>query len=118
VERVGRYKVRDASAGVLHCTSEDCGNVEMPPEDLARCRRRAAALVLRRTSSTQAAVLKYARHALGMNQEQLAERLGCRKETVSRWETGGLRLPPAERLAIVALLEGVDRADAPELMES
>jgi DNA-binding transcriptional regulator YiaG len=118
VERVGRYKVRDASAGIVQCTGEECGNVEMSPEELARCRRRAAALVLRRTSSMQPAVLKYARHALGMNQEQLAEHLGCRKETVSRWETGGLRLPPAERLAIVALLEDVDRTDAPELMET
>lgn len=118
MERVGRYKVRDASAGLLQCTGEECGHVEMPPEDLARCRRRAAALVLRRTSSTQAAVLKYARHALDMNQEQLAARLGCRKETVSRWETGGLRLPAAERLAIVALLEDIDRTDAPELLLS
>jgi DNA-binding transcriptional regulator YiaG len=89
----------------------------MPAEELARCRRRAAALVLRRTSTVQGAVLKYARSALGMNQTQLAEQLGCRKETVSRWETGALRIQQAERLAIVALLEGVDQSGAPELID-
>jgi DNA-binding transcriptional regulator YiaG len=117
VERVGRYKVRDATAAVLECTGKDCGNVEMPAEELARCRRRAAALVLRRTSTAQGAVLKYARSALGFTQTQLAEELGCRKETVSRWETGALRILQAERLAIVALLEGVDQTGAPELIE-
>ena len=117
VERVGRYKVRDATAGVLQCTGSDCGNVVMPAEELARCRRRAAALVLRRTSTVQGAVIKCARSALGMSQTQLADQLECRRETVTRWETGALRIPQAERLAIVALLEGVDQTGAPELIE-
>ncbi len=117
VERVGRYKVRDATAGVLECTGKDCGNVETPAEELARCRRRAAALVLRRTSTVHGAVLKYARSALGMSQTQLAGELGCRKETVCRWETGALRIQQAERLAIVALLEGLGQTDIPELIE-
>ena len=56
--------------------------------------------------------------ALGMTQTQLADQLGCRKETLSRWETGALRILQAERLAIVALLEGVDQKDAPELIEA
>jgi DNA-binding transcriptional regulator YiaG len=116
VERVGRYKVRDATAAVLECTGRDCGNVEMLAEEVARCRRRAAALVLRRTSTVQGAVLRYARQALGMTQAQLAERLECRNETVSRWETGALRILQAERLAIVALLEGVDQTGAPEML--
>ena len=109
--------MRDTTAGVLQCTGDECGNIEMPAEEVARCRRRAAALVLRRTSTVQGVVLKYARSALGMNQTQLADQLGCRMETVSRWETGALRIQQAERLAIVALLEGVDQTGAPELID-
>jgi DNA-binding transcriptional regulator YiaG len=89
----------------------------MPAEELARCKRRAAALVLRRTSTVQGSVIKYARGALAMSQTQLAEQLECRRETVTRWETGALRILQAERLAIVALLEGVDQTDAPELID-
>ena len=41
---------------------------------------------------------KTARKSLGMSQEQLAERLGITRRTVSAWETSG---PPA--VAVLAL---------------
>jgi len=52
-----------------------------------------------------------------MSQTQLAGQLECRRETVTRWETGALQILQAERLAIVALLEGVDQTGAPELID-
>lgn len=45
-----------------------------------------------------------------MRQTQLAARIGCRPETLSRWETGEMPTPRAEQLAMVAILDAVDPA--------
>ena len=44
---------------------------------------------------TFAAQLKQARHAAGLSQSQLAEKLGVSVQTIKNWEVGR-REPPAE----------------------
>ena len=108
VEKVGRYKVNDATAFVLQCNDEKCGEVELTLAELAGYQRRAAAIVLRDAKEVDGAVVKYARKALGMKQTVLAEHIGCRPETLSRWETGEATMQRAEQLAIVAILDAVE----------
>ena len=45
--------------------------------------------------------IKQARDAAGLTQEDLADRVGVGTAMVSRWE-GGLRLPPVDRLVLIA----------------
>lgn len=45
--------------------------------------------------------IKQARDAAGLTQEALANRVGVGSAMVSRWE-GGLRLPPVDRLVLIA----------------
>jgi len=45
--------------------------------------------------------IKQARDAAGLTQEALADRVGVGAAMVSRWE-GGLRLPPVDRLVLIA----------------
>lgn len=61
------------------------------------------------------AVLRQARHEAGLNQEQLAERLGVRQEWISRYEVGERRLDVVELADIaraigIPLLEVLERA--------
>lgn len=61
------------------------------------------------------AVLRQARHEAGLNQEQLAARLGVRQEWISRYEVGERRLDVIEladvtRAIGIPLLEVLDRA--------
>lgn len=44
--------------------------------------------------------LRRRRHALGLSQQKLAERLGVAKMTVSRWERGTLRIEHPRLLAL------------------
>jgi len=107
-EKVGKYKVNDATGHAMQCRK--CGDVELTLNELAGYQRRAAALVLREAADVDGAMVKYARKALGMKQTELAERIGCAAETVSRWETGALLIARPEQLAIVAILDGVELA--------
>ena len=50
------------------------------------------------------------RARLGLSQEELANRLGTNKSTVSRWESGDARLP-AERLESIAAALGTSASD-------
>lgn len=112
VEQVGRFTVNDATAMAWQC--EACGEANITLEALAGYERRAAAVVLRDASDVDGAVVKYARKALGMKQADLADRIGCQAETLSRYETGAAPVPPGIRLAIVAILDGVERAGSLE----
>jgi DNA-binding transcriptional regulator YiaG len=106
-EKVGKNSVTDATAFAWQCPG--CGEVDMTLDELAGYQRRAAAIVLREAKDIEGAV-KYARKAIGMKQSELAERLGVATETLSRYETGAAEVPPGVRLAIVAVLEGVENA--------
>ena len=112
VEKVGLYSVNDGTAFAWQC--ENCGEVDLTLEQLAGYQRRAAAIVLRDAKEVDGAVVKYARRALGMKQADLAEQIGCRAETLSRWETGDQTMPRAEQLAIVAVLDAVGVAGSLE----
>jgi DNA-binding transcriptional regulator YiaG len=114
VEKVGRYKVNDATAFAWQCEDQKCGEVELTLDQLAGYQRRAAAIVLREAKEIDGPVVKYARRALGMKQTELAEHLDCRPETLSRWETGDAPIPRAEQLAIVAILDAVELAGSLE----
>lgn len=114
VEKVGRYKVNDGTAFAWQCENEKCGDVELTLDGLAGYQRRAAAIVLRDAKEVDGAVVRYARRALGMKQADLAEHIGCRPETLSRWETGEAAMPRAEQLAIVAILDAVELAGSLE----
>ena len=107
-EKVGQYAVTDSTGVVRVC--EDCDDVPLTLEVLASYQRRAAALVLREAKAIDGRVIKYARKALGLKQTELAEEIGCAAETLSRYETDSKDLPKAERLAIVAILDGVEQA--------
>jgi DNA-binding transcriptional regulator YiaG len=110
MEKVGKYKVKDVTSFAMRCTEEKCGEVELTLSQLAGYQRRAAAVVLREAPEVDGSVVKYARRALGMKQADLADHIGCAAETLSRWETGSLKIPRAEQLAIVAVLDGVELA--------
>jgi len=107
VEQVGRFTVTDATGMAWQC--EACGEADITIDALAGYERRAAALVLRDAPDVNGAVVKYARKAIGMKQTELAERIGCQAETLSRYETDSLPVPRNMRLAIVAILDGVER---------
>ncbi len=106
-QRVGSVAVHDATAFAWQC--KKCGEVDIPLEDLAGYERRAAALVLRDGRHVNGDVFKAARKALDLRQVDLAALLGCKPETISRWETGAMSMPRAEQLALVALLDGTEQ---------
>src|SRR5579883_809135 len=114
IEKVGKYKVKDATAFALRCVNEKCGEVELSLAELAGYQRRAAAVVLREAPEVDGAVMKYARRALGMKQVDLAACIGCQPETLSRYETG-TQVPRAVQLAVVAVLDGVEQAGGIEV---
>jgi DNA-binding transcriptional regulator YiaG len=107
VEQVGKVKVADATGMVLQCVS--CESAALTLGDLAGYERRAAALVLRDGAHVDGDVIRYARKALGLRQAELAVLLQCTAETISRWENGANPMKRAEQLALVALLDGVER---------
>lgn len=107
VERVGEVNVTDGTAMVLQC--HECGEPVLTLANLAAYERRAVALVLRDGKHVNGTVIRYARRALGLRQTELAALLQCTPETLSRWENGALPMKRAEQLALVALVEGVER---------
>lgn len=52
--------------------------------------------------------IKQAREARGLTMLQLAERVGVREATVSRYESGGIKNLPQSRLVAIAKALGVD----------
>jgi putative zinc finger/helix-turn-helix YgiT family protein len=109
VERVGQHIVTNAWGEASVCNK--CGEVELYLNELAWYQRRAAAIVLRESTSIDGAVVKYARRSLGLKQTELAELLGVRHETLSRWETDSEEMPRTAQLGLVAILDGVEQMD-------
>lgn len=107
VEQVGQARVTDGTGVVLQC--KECGETMLTLAALAGYERRAAALVLRDGKHVDGTVIRYARKTLGLRQTELATLLQCTPETLSRWETGAQQMKRAEQLALVALIEGVER---------
>lgn len=107
VERVGGVNVTDGTGMVPQC--RECSEPSLTLADLAGYERRAAAVVLRDGKHVSGTVIRYARKALGLRQTELATLLQCTPESLSRWETGALPMKRAEQLALVAIIEGVER---------
>ena len=107
VETVGGIKVKDGTALVLAC--DRCGEYDLTGDELAGYQRRAAALVLRDGRLVNKDVVRYARKALGLRQVDLGELLDKSPENISRWENGEVRIPRAEQVALIALLDAQEQ---------
>src|SRR5690606_15805290 len=79
---------------------EECGYYELGADHLRDIERRAALVVLSDAETVSGAVLKYARKALGLKQEELASQLGYDLATVSRLENDAREPRQVYRLAL------------------
>lgn len=105
VERVGPYKVNDATGMALGC--DFCGEFIISDEQVECYELRAAAIVLREKTNPEGAVIRYARKALGLKQTEFGALLNVASETVSRWENGHDEVSITHRMAMVGYLDGV-----------
>jgi DNA-binding transcriptional regulator YiaG len=104
--RVGRYTVIDTG----HATETlSDGSPGITSEELARLERRAAITVLSSIDEIDGGELKFARKALDLTQAELGRHLGVTTETICRWETGKEEFKRQTQLALLRLLEEVER---------
>ena len=104
--RVGRFTVIDTA----HATEKlSDGSPALTADELGRLERRAALTVLSEVDDIGGGELKFARKALGLTQAELARQLGVTMETVCRWETGKEDFKRQTQLAVLRLLEQVER---------
>jgi transcriptional regulator with XRE-family HTH domain len=97
------HEVGDSSQLISRCNA--CGHFRLTIGDVERYERRAAALVLRSLERASGPAARYARRALGVTQEQLAQLIGYASETISRVENGHLDVERSYQLSLVALLD-------------
>ena len=106
ITKVGRFTVTDGSTIVL--PNED-GEIELTLDQLAGFERRAAKTVLLDAGQVNGAELKFARKAMGLRQQDLAQLLDCSVGTVSRWENDQEPIGKPIQLAVAQLVELVLR---------
>ena len=104
--RVGRFTVIDTGNSTE--TLFD-GSPGITSEELSRLERRAAITVLSEIDELDGSELRFARKALGLTQAEIARQLGVAMETVCRWETGKEEFKRQTQLAVLRLLEQVER---------
>jgi len=100
--RVGRHVV--VSRAVPHDRCPSCGYYELDAKVGETLELRAAQVVMHEVKEVDPAALKFARKTLGMNQTELAKKLGLTQETISRYETGALLAGTEYRYALAGLL--------------
>ena len=105
VEDVGGVKVTDATQYALKC--EKCGDVFLSAHQLQEYELRAAALVLRDGRFVKGAVVRYARHAIGLREFDLAIIFDYDTETIYLWELDAQKVSRRDMLALAGLLDGV-----------
>jgi DNA-binding transcriptional regulator YiaG len=103
---VGRYTVVDTGNATEKLFD---GSPGITSEELARLERRAAITVLAQVEAIDGSELKFARKALDLSQAELARLLGVTTETVCRWETAKESFKRQTQLAVLRLLEEVER---------
>ena len=106
--KVGRFTVKDGGAATHYKRSSD-GHRVLSAEQISSLERRAAIAVLHEIELVSGVELKFARKALCLRQPELAEQLGVTVETVSRWENNKEAFKRPIQLALLALLEEVER---------
>jgi len=85
------------------------GTPLLSSEQLGALEVRAAITVLTDVELVAGAELKFARKAMGLTQVALAEHLGVNAETISRWETNAEPFKRTVQLAVLRLLDEVQR---------
>jgi len=89
----------------IYCTK--CGTVDSVHfPNMAGLGAAIAVARVKQNIKLNGADIRFLRKALGLNQQELADLMGVRNETVSRWETGRQPIePPSEKLlrALVAI---------------
>lgn len=105
--QVGRHVV--VSRVVPHERCPNCGSFELDAKAAELLELRAAQVVMHEAQDLDPAALKFARKALGLNQTELAKKLGLTQETISRHETGALPAGAEYRYALAGLLSYEDQ---------
>ena len=102
---VGAHKVEDGTRMVLR---DRDGNVELTYDELLGYERRAARLVLQNVRVVDGAVLKFARKALDLRQEDLARILDYTASEICRFENDSRPIPRTVQFALADLLDRVE----------
>jgi DNA-binding transcriptional regulator YiaG len=105
--KVGCWTVRDG--GTLPARYLKDGTPVLSSEELGALEVRAALTVLTEVELVTGAELKFARKAMGLTQVDLSEHLGVNAETISRWETDAEPFKRTVQLAVLRLLDEVQR---------
>ena len=106
----GRFTVTDDGTSLPLRTVND-GTDDCRGEEAVEFERRAAIAVLRQVDLIDRHELSFARYELGVTQSKLAEFLGVSEMTVSRWEAGRRTFGRPVQLAMLQLLEAVNRGE-------
>jgi DNA-binding transcriptional regulator YiaG len=105
--KVGRYTVVDSGGFMPVC--ESCGAPDLTLEVLAKIERRAAKVALLDLPAIEGEVLRFARKALGLRQQDLAAILDRTPETISRWESGAEPISKTIQLAVAQVIDVVEQ---------
>jgi DNA-binding transcriptional regulator YiaG len=81
------------------------GTPVLSADQLTQIELRAINTVLRESDLISGAELRFARKALGLKQTELADHLGVKAETISRWENEAEAFKRAVQLKVMALVE-------------
>ena len=97
---------------VARCSS--CGEHEVALPRIEELHRLIARTVIRKRGGLSGSEVRFLRKWLGWSGKDFAEVMGVTPETVSRWESGSLRIgPQAERLLRVLVATQEPRDDYP-----
>jgi DNA-binding XRE family transcriptional regulator len=100
---VGPFKVRDGSGMGPGC--DKCDTSDMSLADARGYELRAARMVLTAVPEIPGSVMKFARKAMGLRQEDLGGLLDLDRATVCRLETDAQTIAKTTQLALLALVD-------------
>lgn len=107
LKNVGGHEVECRSLNHERCPS--CGYYELTAEAGELLDVQAAIIVMSDVQSPSTKAVRFARKAMGLSQSSLASELALTQETISRYETGALPIPPEYRFALAGLLGREER---------